>query len=409
MTYTPDQVAADIISEGKSARTTGTPETLHPVISPRGIQIALSTAIVESNDRVLANPNVPESENFPNDGDGYDHDSAGAFQQQFMWWGTVAEEMDPRLSAAMFYHHLAGMDYNDPDTSPGTFAQDVQQSAFPTRYDAVFDQAVAQYNRLTSEAPVSPASNITANAPAFNYQNWVGRCPNYQGRSGTRIDLVLLHTQEGDGTAEDLANFLINSANTGNPVSYHRTIDNAVTVVDVVAMPEASWSVMNSNDRSINMCFAGSTVNWSRDEWLANMGDGIDVAAYLAVLDCHAWGIPLNVIPGPDYNSDPPGISDHRYCSDYLQDGNSHTDVGNNFPWDVFADAVAKYSGTPLPPPPPPPSGSQTYTVESGDTLDGIADQFGVTESALRAANPSITNPDLIFPGQVLNIPGGNS
>src|ERR1700761_638479 len=109
MAYTPDQVAQDIIAEGQTARTTGTPETLHPVITPRGIQIALSTAIVESNDRVLANPNVPESENYPNDGDGFDHDSAGAFQQQFMWWGTVAEEMNPRLSAAMFYHHLAGM------------------------------------------------------------------------------------------------------------------------------------------------------------------------------------------------------------------------------------------------------------------------------------------------------------
>lgn len=407
MTYTPDEVALAIITEGQTARVEGTPETLHPVISPRGIQIALSTAIVESNDRVLANPNVPESENYPNDGDGYDHDSAGEFQQQFMWWGTVAEEMDPRLSAAMFYHHLAGMNYNDPSTSPGTFAQDVQQSAFPTRYDEEFAAAVTQYNRLITNE-VTPVSNV----PVFNYQNWTARCPNWQDRNGTRIDLVLLHTQEGSGTAEDLAHFLIGSANTANPVSYHRTIDNGVNVIDVVAMSEASWSVMNSNNRSINMCFAGSTVNWSRDEWLSNMGNGIDIAAYLAVLDCHAWGIPLNVIAGPDYNSDPPGISDHRYCSDYLQDGNTHTDVGNNFPWDVFAAAVAKYGGLPAPkptpPPAPPPVSKQTYTVQFGDSLDAIAGQFGVTEDALLAANPSITNPDLIFAGQVLNIPEGN-
>lgn len=408
MTYTPDEVALDIITEGQTARTVGTSETLHPVITARGVQIALSTAIVESNDRVLANPNVPASESFPNDGDGFDHDSAGEFQQQFMWWGTVAEEMDPRLSAAMFFHHLAGMDYNDPATSPGTFAQDVQQSAYPTRYDAEFAAAVAQYNRLTSEAPVSTASNITTAAPVFNYQNWTDRCPNWQDRDGTTIDLVLLHTQEGSGTAEDLAHFLIGSANTANPVSYHRTIDNAVTVIDVVNMPNACWAVENSNNRSINMCFAGSTVNWSRDEWLANMANGIDVAAYLAVLDCHAWGIPLNVIPGPNYNSDPPGISDHRYCSDYLRDGNTHTDVGDNFPWDVFTAAVKKYSGAPLPPPPAPPNGSRTYTVQFGDSLDAIAGQFGVTEAALLAANPSITDPNLVFAGQVLNIPEGN-
>lgn len=395
---TPDQVAQAIIAEGQTARTTGTLETLHPVITPRGIQIALATAIVESNDRILANPNVPQSENFPNDGEGYDHDSVGAFQQQPQWWGTVAEEMDARLSAAMFYHHLCSMNYNDPATSPGTFAQDVQQSAFPGRYDDAFSTAVDQYNRLTSEAPA-------VTAPVFNYLNWVGRCPNYQDRNGTKIDLVLLHTEEGAVDAMSLANFLIGSANTGNPVSYHRTIDNAVNVVDVVGMAQASWSVMNSNDRSINMCFAGSTVNWSRDEWLANMGRGIDVAAYLAVLDCRAWGIPFNVIPGPNYNSDPPGISDHRYCTDYLQDGNSHQDVGNNFPWDVFKNAVEKYSGVVPPPPAPPPGIPRTYTVEYGDTLEGIADQFNVTLTQLEQANPSVTNPNLIFPGQILVIP----
>jgi spore coat assembly protein SafA len=48
-----------------------------------------------------------------------------------------------------------------------------------------------------------------------------------------------------------------------------------------------------------------------------------------------------------------------------------------------------------------------TYTVHSGDTLAGIAAQFGVTLSALEAANPQISNPNLIYPGQVLTIPGG--
>ncbi len=51
----------------------------------------------------------------------------------------------------------------------------------------------------------------------------------------------------------------------------------------------------------------------------------------------------------------------------------------------------------------PPPPG--TYVVQSGDTMSGIAQKFGVTLAALEAANPQITNPDLIFPGQVLTIP----
>ena len=47
-----------------------------------------------------------------------------------------------------------------------------------------------------------------------------------------------------------------------------------------------------------------------------------------------------------------------------------------------------------------------TYTVVSGDGLFNIATQtFGITLDALLAANPEITNPDLIVVGQVINIP----
>jgi LysM repeat protein len=47
----------------------------------------------------------------------------------------------------------------------------------------------------------------------------------------------------------------------------------------------------------------------------------------------------------------------------------------------------------------------EIYVVKPGDTLSGIAGRFGVTLGALEAANPQITNPDLIFPGQVIRIP----
>jgi len=46
-------------------------------------------------------------------------------------------------------------------------------------------------------------------------------------------------------------------------------------------------------------------------------------------------------------------------------------------------------------------------TVRSGDTLSAIAAQHHVSLAALLAANPHITNPNRIFPGQVLQIPDG--
>jgi LysM repeat protein len=60
----------------------------------------------------------------------------------------------------------------------------------------------------------------------------------------------------------------------------------------------------------------------------------------------------------------------------------------------------------PAPTTPTAPGGSTgSYTVVSGDTLARIAQRFGTTVQAIVTAN-GIANPNLIFPGQVLNIPG---
>ncbi|AKQ70225.1 Membrane-bound lytic murein transglycosylase D precursor [Myxococcus hansupus] len=50
--------------------------------------------------------------------------------------------------------------------------------------------------------------------------------------------------------------------------------------------------------------------------------------------------------------------------------------------------------------------GGGSYTVKSGDTLSGIASRHGTTVSALARAN-NISNPNLIHVGQRLTIPGG--
>jgi LysM repeat protein len=52
-----------------------------------------------------------------------------------------------------------------------------------------------------------------------------------------------------------------------------------------------------------------------------------------------------------------------------------------------------------------PGTGGDVYTVNRGDTLNSIARRFGVSSTAIAQAN-GITNPNLIFPGQQLTIPG---
>jgi LysM repeat protein len=79
------------------------------------------------------------------------------------------------------------------------------------------------------------------------------------------------------------------------------------------------------------------------------------------------------------------------------------------------------HSAAPAPPPPaphppaptpPPPSTARTYTVQSGDSLSGIAARFGIGDwHTLYNANVRVigSNPNLIRAGQVLTIPGASA
>jgi hypothetical protein len=123
-------------------------------ITPKGIKIALAVELVESNLTMYANRNVPESLNFPHEKVGSDHDSTGLFQQR-QAWGPLAETMDPTLSARLFFlgghagqRGLTDFDYNSAARTPGGWAQAVQVSAFPDRYDERYAEAERIYDRL---------------------------------------------------------------------------------------------------------------------------------------------------------------------------------------------------------------------------------------------------------------------
>lgn len=65
--------------------------------------------------------------------------------------------------------------------------------------------------------------------------------------------------------------------------------------------------------------------------------------------------------------------------------------LGNRY--DAVQSIVNQLAGAP----------ARTYTVQSGDTLSGIAAKYGTTWQTL-AANNGLANPNLIYPGQLLTI-----
>lgn len=152
-----------------------------------------------------------------------------------------------------------------------------------------------------------------------------------------------LHTEEGNGSAKSLAEYCQGQ----NGVSYHYTLRDRI-VYDVVDTDLYSWSVLDANVFSINLCFAGSRAAFTRAQWLAREAD-IEIAAYLAVADCRKYGFSTEVLAPPYAGNPRPGISDHNYVTRELGIGN-HTDVGPNFPWDVFQKYVSKYAGSPTTP-----------------------------------------------------------
>ncbi len=50
-----------------------------------------------------------------------------------------------------------------------------------------------------------------------------------------------------------------------------------------------------------------------------------------------------------------------------------------------------------------------THTVEKGDSMWKIAVKYEVGLSEIKNANPQIVNPELIYPGQIINIPSTDS
>ena len=295
----------------------------------------------------------PDSKNYPFDSQSDDNRSVGYFQQQKgpkgeLWWGTSRDEMTLSIAANNFLERLDDSYANSAGNPAlaGEFVANVQQCnpLYRHRYAEKWDEAHEVLSRalkspkpsvpsVTSVKPAVVKTAATVTKPKYIELERFGR--GFSQRTRKPINFFW-HTQEGNGSAEGLAKF----CNGDNGVSYHYTVRDGI-VCDIVDTDYYSWSVLDANVFSINLCFAGSYAGWSREQWLLREKD-IEIAAYLTVQDCKKYGIPLEVI-APPYGKPRPGISDHKYVTQALGIG-THTDVGYQFPWDKAKYYINKYS-----------------------------------------------------------------
>ncbi len=132
------KVAKEIIAEG-----------VRRGLPFEALQIAIATAMTESEMQVLANASVPDSMMLPHDGVGSDHDSVGPFQQR-QSWGATADLMDPTKSAGKFYDRLMKVD-GWQNMSVAQAAQAVQRSALPDAYAKNEARAAAMVRTLLGQ------------------------------------------------------------------------------------------------------------------------------------------------------------------------------------------------------------------------------------------------------------------
>jgi LysM repeat protein len=127
---------------------------------------------------------------------------------------------------------------------------------------------------------------------------------------------------------------------------------------------------------------------------------GTQNPAVLPVVTASVEAISPTPAPSPSATGAP--ASDEPSVSPPASAGASASPSGAPSP---SATASPRSSPTSAPrSPTPSPSPTTRYTVQSGDTLSGIAAKFGITVTALKRAN-KIGSSNLIHTGQVLVIP----
>ena len=259
-------------------------------------------------------------------------------------------------------------------------------------------------------------------------------------------DFVIIKATEGKSYVDPSCDaFFQKALSLGKKLGIYHFANNS----DNTAKQEADWFIQNTRgyigkaipvlDWEDNIT---DNVPWAL-EWLQRVEEayGCKPMIYMSesVVNRHDWSSVANANYGiwvakyrdnlPDYNYDMSkagNMPSIKYWSTMALwqwtstgrlngwNGNLDLDVfyGDATAWDKYlgsgSGVVTPSNPKPSAPVEQPSESYQTYTVQSGDTLSGIAAKFGTTYQKIAADN-GIANPNIIHPGQVLKIYGGSN
>lgn len=188
---------------------------------------------------------------------------------------------------------------------------------------------------------------------------WVGYPRSYTAGRARAAQYVTLHYtagSEGPSSAENGASY---DKTRTDGTSCHAFVDSQGLPCREVPDGDRSHSALwHGNEIGIQIELCGT--KQSRSQWLDPVSMAtLQYAADLVADICQRHGFPIKRLSVSEtraayYASSgkrPKGINDHYTVTQaYPEDGGDHTDVGSDFPWDVFLDLVKEADDVALTP-----------------------------------------------------------
>jgi len=189
----------------------------------------------------------------------------------------------------------------------------------PHAGEPILDQVATDLlNSYAKQAEAKPVGQLTRKAfPS----------PNYSGRRGATVRLIVIHTAEGATTIESLGNYF---ANAHVNASSHTGIDDKLGVVgEYVKRSNKAWTAARANPVAVQteLC---AFAKWTAAEW-AKHDNMLENCARWIAEEATAFGLPITKLDAPQAQGSGRGVCQHADLGVF---GGGHWDCGSSFPID---------------------------------------------------------------------------
>lgn len=193
--------------------------------------------------------------------------------------------------------------------------------------------------------------------------------PNFSGRGGSDVRLIVLHTTEGATTIESLGSWF---GQTSTQASSHVGADDKPnTVGEYVHRIDKAWTCAEFNPVSVNMELC-AFASWSTADWNRHPNILDNCAQWIAEEATH-YNLPIQRLTPVEAQGSGRGVCQHV---DLGSRGGGHHDCGPGFPMDKVLQMARDYADAGDSTEPTPPKEEDIVAITCGENNAGAFHVF---------------------------------